>query len=88
VINQGFGDFAASPYAGQEVFDAFSRCSAGGDSGAPPNYVILAKAFPRYSGSPEVTDASIPGASHFPILERAFSLLVGATNQWLKNRIK
>jgi pimeloyl-ACP methyl ester carboxylesterase len=157
VINQGFGDFAASPYAGQEVFDAFSRCSAGGDSGAPPHYVIFAKdtrdtfyfqgatpevraatppsrpdpcgqiqslpaaigvdtarlgeidvpvllvfgakdavfpppaldlTSPRYSGSPEVTAASIPGASHFPILERAFSLLVGATNQWLKNRVK
>ncbi|HUR73837.1 MAG TPA: alpha/beta hydrolase [Sporichthya sp.] len=43
VINQGFGDFAASPYAAREVFDADSRCAAGGDRGAPPDYATFAK---------------------------------------------
>ncbi|HUR73838.1 MAG TPA: alpha/beta hydrolase [Sporichthya sp.] len=157
VINQGFGDFAASLYAGHEVFDADSRCVAGGDPGAPKNYVTFAKdtrdtfyfsdatpevrakvpaprpdpcgqiesvlagigadiahlgeinvpvllvfgtedaVFPppavhqeaaRYAGSPEVTVAGIPGASHFPVLERSFGLLIGATAQWLDNRQK
>jgi pimeloyl-ACP methyl ester carboxylesterase len=156
LINQGFGDFAASVYAGQEVADAFSRCSAGGDAEAPPNYATFARnsrdtfyfqsatpdvraatppprpdpcgqlesvpagigadmvrlgeidvpvlllfgasdavfpppalelTAPRYSGSPEVVRGTIPGASHFPVLERGFSILVGTTSQWLENQL-
>lgn len=152
VINQGFGDFAASPYAAQEVFDAYSRCASGGDDGAPQDYATFAKnsrdtfyfhdatpavraavpasspdpcgqiesvlagigadiarlaeinvpvmlvfgrndaVYPepapdlqaaRYLGSPAVTVSGIPNASHFPVLEQYFDLLLNATDAWL-----
>ncbi len=157
LINQGFGDFAASPYAAEEVFQATASCFQGGDSGALKDYVHFAKdsldtfyfqtasaevrkrvpapapdpcgqiesvtagigndvlrlgeidvpvllvfgtrdaVFPppailqqelRYFGSPEVTRAGIPGASHFPILEEHVDLMLGASAQWLDNRVK
>ena len=157
VINQGFGDFAASAYAGQEVFDASARCASGGDANALKDYAVFAKStrdtfyfndaeqdvrdavpamrpdpcgqiesvmagigadivhlaeidvpvllvfgikdavYPppaillqmyRYVGSPEVTPAGIPGASHFPVLENNFNLMINATAQWLDNRVK
>ncbi len=69
VVNQGFGDFAASPYAAQEVFDAYSRCSAGGDAGAPPNYATFAKnsrdTFYFHDATPEVR-AAVPASSPDP----------------------
>ena len=43
VINQGFGDFAASPYAGQEVFKASSSCFSGGDTAGQKDYVHFAR---------------------------------------------
>ncbi|GAA0606040.1 alpha/beta fold hydrolase [Sporichthya brevicatena] len=157
VINQGFGDFAASSYAAEEVFKASTSCFEGGDSGALKDYVHFAKdsletfyfntaspevrrhvpapapdpcgqiesvmagigndvlrlgeidvpvllvfgtadaVFPppaiiqqdlRSFGSAEVTRAGIPGASHFPILEQHVDLMLGATDQWLENRLK
>ncbi len=69
VINHGFGDFAASPYAAQEVFDAYSRCSAGGDPGVSPAYATFAKStrdtFYFTDATPEVR-AAVPASSPDP----------------------
>jgi pimeloyl-ACP methyl ester carboxylesterase len=37
----------------------------------------------RYSGSPKVTDVAIPGASHYPILEANFPVMLDAAHKWL-----
>ncbi|HEX3613410.1 MAG TPA: alpha/beta hydrolase [Sporichthyaceae bacterium] len=37
----------------------------------------------RYSGSSKVTSINIPGASHYPILEEHFPVMVDAANAWL-----
>jgi pimeloyl-ACP methyl ester carboxylesterase len=37
----------------------------------------------RYSGSPKVTTVTIPGASHYPILEAKFPVMVNAAHAWL-----
>ncbi len=69
VINQGFGDFAASPYAAQEVYDANSRCASGGDSGAPKDYATFAKnsrdTFYFHDAMPAVR-AAVPASSPDP----------------------
>jgi pimeloyl-ACP methyl ester carboxylesterase len=69
VINQGFGDFAASPYAAHEVYDAYSRCSSGGDPGAPADYATFAKSsrdtFYFHDASPAVR-AAVPASSPDP----------------------
>lgn len=43
VLNFAWGDFAASPYAAQEVADVSRRCLQGGDPGAEPDYAVFAK---------------------------------------------
>jgi alpha-beta hydrolase superfamily lysophospholipase len=37
----------------------------------------------RYFGSPEVTNVSLAGAAHYPVLDNAFSQLVDAADAWL-----
>jgi pimeloyl-ACP methyl ester carboxylesterase len=37
----------------------------------------------RYIGSPKVTNVTIPGASHYPILEANFPVMVNAAHTWL-----
>jgi pimeloyl-ACP methyl ester carboxylesterase len=37
----------------------------------------------RYTGSPKVTSVTIPGASHYPILEANFPVMLDAANAWL-----
>jgi pimeloyl-ACP methyl ester carboxylesterase len=43
VLNFSWGDFAASPYAVEEVADVSRRCLLGGDPGAEPYYAVFAK---------------------------------------------
>ena len=43
VFNQAWGDATATPYTATETADVVSRCLAGGDQGAPPNYAAFAK---------------------------------------------
>jgi alpha-beta hydrolase superfamily lysophospholipase len=37
----------------------------------------------RYYGSPKVTNVNIPGASHYPILEANFPVMLDAADAWL-----
>jgi pimeloyl-ACP methyl ester carboxylesterase len=37
----------------------------------------------RYYGSPKVTNVNIPGASHYPILEANFPVMLDAADHWL-----
>lgn len=55
---------------------------------APSPPAILQQMYRYVVGSPEVTPAGIPGASHFPVLENNFGLMINATAQWLDNRLK
>lgn len=69
VMNLSWGDFAASPYAGSEVFDATVRCIQGGDTGAEPQYAVFAKdtrdTFSFASATPEVR-AAVPAPNPDP----------------------
>jgi pimeloyl-ACP methyl ester carboxylesterase len=63
VINMAWGDFAVTPFTGQEYADVLLRCAQGGDAGAPEDYAAFFKDSREqfyFNSAPSEVRAAVP----------------------------